>query len=101
MWNSFVMVFAIDRMIELLCRERPVDVALLKAAIGHPATVREAYAALPSWNFSSGFLSWIPDQLLVLRAANVEWSDCGTRRSIERTLVRMGVTPTCRVDTAA
>src|SRR4029079_9244311 len=65
MWNSFVMVFAIDRMIELLRRERAVDVALAEATLAEPALLREAYATLPAWNFSSGFLSRIPEHLLV------------------------------------
>ena len=39
-----------------------------------PAVAGRAYAALPPWNFPSGFLACIPQHLLVLRVADSAWS---------------------------
>lgn len=44
------------------------------------------YRALQPWNFSADFLSHVAEQLVVLHADGMRWSDWGTRRAIERTL---------------
>jgi len=90
LWNSFVMVFDVERMLELVRRERPDDVARIEAL---EAPTREQYGDLPAWNFSSGFLSRVAEELLVLRSENTGWSDWGTPEAIERTMLRDGLVP--------
>ncbi len=82
LWNSFVMVFQVGHMLELVRTMMPMDFQCLRQA----RTCPEAYARLKAWNFSSNFLVRIPEHLLVLPVADVHWSDWGTRDAIERTL---------------
>ncbi len=63
------------------------DTALDVAAL---ATV---YDRLQPWNFSHGFLSRMPEHLVVTRAGDVGWSDWGTPEAIERSLAAIGVVP--------
>lgn len=90
LWNSFVMVFEVARMLDLVRRERPDDLARIERT---DAPTRESYDDLPAWNFSSGFLARITDELLVVRARDTGWSDWGTPEAITRTLRRDGLTP--------
>ena len=66
------------------------DTALDVAAL---ATV---YDRLQPWNFSHGFLSRMPEHLVVTRAGDVGWSDWGTPEAIERSLAAIGVMPPWR-----
>jgi mannose-1-phosphate guanylyltransferase len=91
LWNSFVMMFRLETMLELLHRRRPADYEAL-------ARLDEAaYAALAPWNFSRDFLAHIPDRLLALRVGDVGWSDWGTPEAIERTLRGLNIVPPWRV----
>ena len=74
LWNSFVMVFRLDTMISLLRQRRSADYEAVRRLD------RVAYESLAPWNFSRDFLTDIPDALLVLRVADVGWSDWGTDR---------------------
>lgn len=93
LWNSFVMVFQLARMLELLQTLRPLDVARLEPLVAAPKRLAVAYDSLPSWNFSSDVLARIAPHLIVTRAAGLGWSDWGTREAIERTLIALGQTP--------
>ncbi len=93
LWNSFVLVGSVARMLELLERERPADVARMRAAITSPSDLERAYETLDAWNFSSGFLSLIADELAVVRADDTGWCDWGTPEAIERTFLAEGRTP--------
>lgn len=84
LWNTFVMVFRVDRMLELLLRVRPVDVARLAWAGGHGG--RAAYATLPPWNFSRDFLTSVTPHLIAIPVAGVGWDDCGTPDAVARVL---------------
>lgn len=89
LWNSFVMVFHVARMLELLRWTVPDEFQRM-ATLGHDPTVAaDVYRDLQGWNFSSNFLARIPQHLLVLQVDNVHWSDWGTRDAIERTLKRL------------
>ena len=48
------------------------------------------------WNFSNQILARIPEELIVLEAPDIHWSDWGTRESIERTYRRMNLAPAWR-----
>jgi mannose-1-phosphate guanylyltransferase len=92
LWNSFVMVFEVARVVDLLRRERPSDVRRMEGLIDGPPASRAAYDDLPRWNFSRDFLARIPRHLMVVRAGNTGWSDWGTPQAIARTFARYGKT---------
>ena len=96
LWNCFVMVCRVDRLLALARARRPRDVARLAAAISDPRALTAAYADLPAWNFSADLLSHLTADLLVLRASGLDWSDWGTVDAIERTLSSLGRTPPWR-----
>jgi mannose-1-phosphate guanylyltransferase len=85
MWNSFVMVFRLQTMLDLLRRRRPAEYDLFAQ------TDESAYASLAPWNFSRDFLAHIPEHLVVLRVDDVGWSDWGTPEAVERTLRALNI----------
>ncbi len=87
LWNSFVMVFRLDRMLTLLRRRRPWDCAVLRQLD------EDAYPALTPWNASRDFLAHIPAALTVLQVDDVGWSDWGTPEAIERTFRDLDLAP--------
>lgn len=88
LWNSFVMVFRAEWMLELLARIVPAAVARLPAEAGHD--VAHVYRSLPPWNFSRDFLARVPEHLVVVRADGTGWSDWGTPEAVARTLAALG-----------
>ena len=86
LWNSFVMVFRLSRMLELLHQVRPAGVSRLARLLDDPEALVAAYPSIAPWNFSRDFLARIPEHLAVVRAADVGWSDWGTPAAIEQTL---------------
>ena len=93
LWNSFVMVFRISRMLELLQSVIPHDFHRMWTLSKDPQTMPNLYRDMTPWNFSSHFLASVPQHLMVLRVDDVHWSDWGTRDSIERTLRMLTHTP--------
>jgi mannose-1-phosphate guanylyltransferase len=86
LWNSFVMVFRVSRMLELLELTAPREFDCMRRSDGEPSNLAELYRELVPWNFSTQVLTRIPQHLVVLRVDGVHWSDWGTRESIEQTL---------------
>ena len=86
LWNSFVMVFQLHFMLELLQRLVPWELERMRDVHGDPEALWRRYASLIPWNFSTEVLARIPEHLVVLRVDDVHWSDWGTRESIEWTL---------------
>src|SRR5438093_890099 len=101
LWNSFVMVGRVARMLELVREVRPADVAALAAIPAEPDALGAAYERLASWNFSRDFLARVPEHLMVARVDDLGWSDWGTPEAIERTLAALRVVPPWRVPLAA
>ena len=93
LWNSFVMVFRLSRMLELLHEVRPAGASRLARLLDDPDALVAAYPSIAPWNFSRDFLARIPEHLAVVRAADLGWSDWGTPAAIEQTLTAMGVFP--------
>jgi mannose-1-phosphate guanylyltransferase len=97
LWNSFVMVFELERMLALLRRLRPGDVGPLRALVDRPAALAAVYPTfpptLPAWNFSRDFLARSPGDLAVVRADGLAWSDWGTPQAIARTVARLEEPP--------
>lgn len=93
LWNSFVMVFKIGRMLELLRWVAAPEFEHMWRLSGNASRVTEIYRDLRPWNFSTQVLARIPQHLVVLRVDGVHWSDWGTRESIEQTLKTLKKSP--------
>ena len=93
LWSSFVMVFRLRRMLELLHEVRPAGASRLARLLDDPDALVAAYPSIAPWNFWRDFLARIPEHMAVVRAADVGWSDWGTPEAIEQTLAAMGVFP--------
>ncbi|HSW40119.1 MAG TPA: sugar phosphate nucleotidyltransferase [Acidobacteriota bacterium] len=93
LWNTFVMVFRLSRMIELLKIYVPDEFKEMAAVRDRPDKAEKIYASLVSWNLSRHFLSLIPEHLIALEISDVDWSDWGTRESIERTYQALNIIP--------
>ncbi len=101
LWNSFVMVARVGRVLDLLRARRAADVALLEDTPLDSARLDTAYDHLQPWNFSHEFLSHIPEHLVVTRADDLGWSDWGTPQAIDRSFAAMGVIPPWRTTPGA
>lgn len=88
LWSSLVMVFRVDRMLELLECIVPAAVAGLRVEAGLP--LARLYRSIPPWNLSRDFLAHVPQHLVVVRADGIGWNDLGTPESVGRTLVALG-----------
>jgi mannose-1-phosphate guanylyltransferase len=93
LWNTFVMVFRLSRMMELLRKIVPHEFEKLSALRESAEKADKVYQDLDSWNLSTQFLSRIPQHLIMLRVADVRWSDWGTRESIEHTFRTLNLVP--------
>lgn len=87
LWNSFVMVFRLARMLELLGAIMPLEIHRMQAVYSDPVASACAYARLEPWNFSNQLLAHIPEHSIVLPVDDSSWSDWGTPEAIWRTLV--------------
>jgi mannose-1-phosphate guanylyltransferase len=96
LWNTFVMVFQLKRILGLLRDMAPKDSQKLFELQDYLAEAPEIYRNLYPWNFSNHILARIPEELIVLEAPDIHWSDWGTRESIERTYRRMNLVPAWR-----
>ena len=96
LWNAFVMVGRVARLLALLRDVRPDDVARLAPLPADPDAFAPAYDEMPAWNFSRDFLARIPEHLVVVRGDDLGWSDWGTPDAVERTFARMGLVPPWR-----
>jgi mannose-1-phosphate guanylyltransferase len=93
LWNTFVMVFRLQRMLELLQDLVPCEFGKLAELRTSPKRAAEIYRNLSPWNLSTQVLAHIPQHLIVLKVANVRWSDWGTRESVERTYRALNLAP--------
>lgn len=93
LWNCFVMVFTVHRMIELLARVVPEECEQMRALCAPAGGMPAAYAGLLPWNFSSRLLTCIAEHLVVLRVDGVHWSDWGTAEAVHRTLAALNQSP--------
>ena len=66
----------------------PSEVADLRARVGPP--LARLYRRMLPWNLSRDFLPHIVQELVVIRADGIGWSDLGTPESVDRTLVALG-----------
>jgi mannose-1-phosphate guanylyltransferase len=97
LWNSFVMVGRVARLLDLLGAAFPDEVARLAALPADPDALAPVYEGMAAWNFSRDFLQRIAQHLVVTRGDHLGWSDWGTPESIERTFAALGLTPPWQV----
>lgn len=100
LWNSFVMVFHLKTMLELMALCAPEIYPAYKRieeAIGTPVeyeVVESVYTQMPTMNFSKGILEMVARQyqtrLAVLSVASVSWSDWGSEHRVLKDLRRLG-----------
>ena len=83
--NSFVMAFRVETVLALLRDRLPAEVDALVRALGSEG----GYRRVRSWNFSTDFLTRIPDKLAVVPLEGVSWSDWGTPEAVEQTLAQI------------
>ncbi len=93
LWNTFVMVFRISRMLELAREIVPRLYEQLAPLQDFPDRITGLYQDLSPWNFSTEVLTKIPEHLLLQEIADVRWSDWGTRESVERTYRALHMIP--------
>ncbi len=95
LWNTLVIVFQLKRVLGLLRNLAPKDSQRLFEFLDY-AEVSALYRNISPWNFSSRILACIAEDLIVLEAPDIRWSDWGTRESIERTYRQMNLVPSWR-----
>lgn len=93
LWSSFVMAFRLRRLLSLLRRNLPREVAELEQLPPDRLSRSAAYEKLTAWNFSHDFLQRNPRELIAVRADDLGWSDWGTPEAIERTVLSLGLDP--------
>jgi mannose-1-phosphate guanylyltransferase len=97
LWNTFVMVFRLSRMLKLTREIVPEEFQKLAEIREMPERAAELYQNIHPWNFSTHVLAHIPQHLIVLKVANISWSDWGTRESVERTYKALNLVPFWRL----
>jgi mannose-1-phosphate guanylyltransferase len=90
LWNAFVLVGRVARLLELVAIVRPADFEALWSAADDAERLAAVYAALASWNFSRDLLATVPAHLVVEPAPDTGWSDWGTPELVLRTLRALG-----------
>jgi mannose-1-phosphate guanylyltransferase len=93
LWNTFVMVFKLSRMIELLYEFVPNECEKFSELRESPNRAAQLYQNLDAWNLSTQMLARIPQHLILLEVGDVRWSDWGTRESVERTYRSLNLVP--------
>ena len=97
LWNSFVMVGKVDTFLAMFERRLPEMFRKFDALSWtfstpeEPAAIRSIYSRIGEANFSSEVLERSASELLVMRVADVGWSDWGEPQRVLGTLVDLGV----------
>ena len=80
-------------MLDLLREFVPKEFGKLTALRKSPEKAEEVYRNLSPWNFSNLLLARIPQHMIMLKVTDIQWSDWGTRESIERTYKTLNQVP--------
>ena len=84
-------------MLDLVQEMAPREVEGLFELRTSPEKAASLYQTMQPWDFSTKLLARIPQHLVVLKIANVLWSDWGTRESIERTYRSLNLVPSWKL----
>ena len=97
LWNSFVMVGRVDSLLKMIRAALPQMHAAFnritptfETTTEHSAAV-ELYSQIEETNFSHQVLAARPQDLMVMRVADVGWSDLGEPNRVLSALARAGV----------
>lgn len=97
LWNSFVMVGRVDALLKMTRAALPgmyssfaAITPAFETAAEHTA-LGDLYARLEETNFSHQVLAVRPEDLMVMKVADVGWSDLGEPNRVLSTLARIGM----------
>lgn len=97
LWNSFVIVGRVDALLRMTRNALPhfyskfCRISYTFETRKERRALREVYAEIPQSNFSHEVLAIRPEDLTVLRVADVGWSDLGEPTRVFSTLARLGM----------
>ncbi|HEY3581393.1 MAG TPA: sugar phosphate nucleotidyltransferase [Pyrinomonadaceae bacterium] len=97
LWNSFVMVGTAAGLLKLTRAAMPELYSAFEATVptletaNEPHALAELYAHIDESNFSHEVLAARPEDLMVMRVADVGWSDLGEPNRVLSALARLGV----------
>jgi mannose-1-phosphate guanylyltransferase len=97
LWNSFVMVGTVAALLKLTRAAMPELYSAFDATVptfetvNEPHAVAELYAHIDESNFSHEVLAARSEDLMVMRVADVGWSDLGEPKRVLSTLARIGM----------
>lgn len=96
LWNSFVMVGRVDALLKMTQAALPEAFSAFTAIAPSFETAAEGraldelYSQIEDSNFSHQVLAVRPEYLMVMRVADVGWSDLGEPNRVLSTLARIG-----------
>jgi len=97
LWNSFVMVGYVHAFLNLIRRALPGLIELFESirsslfTTAERTALSELYSSIGATSFSEDVLSAQPNELAVLRATGLGWSDLGEPSRVHSALERKGV----------
>jgi mannose-1-phosphate guanylyltransferase len=97
LWNSLVLAAKCETLVKMYRQHLECIYDAFKKAKTTYGTdseesfIAKAFAGIPSKNFSKSLLEEIPDNLFVLRAEGILWSDWGTKEQVLKDLDSLGV----------
>jgi mannose-1-phosphate guanylyltransferase len=96
LWNSFIMVGHVDAFLRLTCGALPSLFRSFSCVASGPVggdqtLLQSIYCRIPELSFSREVLAGCPEQLAVLRAEGLGWSDLGQPDRVFSTLARRGI----------
>lgn len=97
LWNSFVMIGKVGTFLDMFKRHLPEMFRMFSASaklLGtsqESAVLRSIYSWIDETNFSSEVLERSSKELLVMRVADVGWSDWGEPQRVVGTLTNLGI----------
>ncbi len=99
LWNTFVVVAKLGKLWELGWRYFPDVMPLFEGfasvigSRGEQTLLEAVYRLMPSRDFSTDLLTYIPEEVAVLELDGMIWSDWGRPERIARTLLKIGKLP--------
>jgi mannose-1-phosphate guanylyltransferase len=97
LWNSLVLAAKCDTLVKMYRQHLEGIYNAFKKAKSTYGTdseesfIADAFADIPSLNFSKSLLQEIPDSLFVLRVEGILWSDWGSKEQVLKDLESLGV----------
>jgi mannose-1-phosphate guanylyltransferase len=99
LWNSFVMVAAVQGLLEIIENAMPdlyrsfSRLSSLLQTHAEMQAIENLYERIDETNFSHQILTLHPEQLAVLRVTGVRWNDLGEPKRVMASLHMAGIRP--------